>query len=275
MKTKEPEVVWLTADPPFKHSAGEGRVPFVRFRRGGDIHLVKMSQRDWLARETSPDITVIEAKEGFSVHQRVLSKLKVDQARATVPKYTVVYIMTKPSEAKRHVVRERRHLLAQFTCPDWVEIATTRQSVEDVITNLFAKCELSLARRAAPRPSPLDSLQAVIKATADLRESSGNLSAKKIAALFDLKMAELARLLGRSPQALSKTPDADALQNDLAYFERIARLRLRLHDDESFRKWLRMKSQPLDGHSPLDVLRMKKWQELADFVDDRLTGAPS
>ncbi|HMO97872.1 MAG TPA: MbcA/ParS/Xre antitoxin family protein [Kiritimatiellia bacterium] len=234
-----------------------------------------MSRGDWMARETSPSITVIETDDDLSVYRGVIQKLSADQARSSVPTYAVVYTLTKTAAQKRHVVRERRHLLAQFACPDWVEIATSRQSVEDALANFLAKCQINQAKREAPRSSPLDAIQAVIDVTADLRESGGNLSARIIADLYDIKMAELARLLGRTPQALSKTPDADTLQNDLAYFERIARLRLRLKDDDSFRKWLRMKNPQLDGHTPLDVLKMKKWQELADYVDDMLTGAPA
>jgi hypothetical protein len=275
MKSKEPEVVWLAADPPFKHAATDGRSRVNHYRGSGDIRVMEMSRRDWMARETSPSITVIETDDNFSVYRGVIQKLSADQARSSVPTYAVVYTLTKTAAQKRHVVRERRHLLAQFACPDWVEIATSRQSVEDALANFLAKCQINQAKREAPRSSPLDTIQAVIEATADLRESGGNLSAKKIADLYDITMAELARLLGRTPQALSKTPDADAIQNDLAYFERIARLRLRLKDDDSFRKWLRMKSERLDGDSPLKIIQQKHWQEMADYVDDLLTGAPA
>ena len=170
---------------------------------------------------------------------------------------------------------QRQELYEHFPQPERIEFVSNQNDVTDRIRDIIAKLKAMENRRTPPRPSPLDAIQAVIEATADLRESGGNLSARKIADLYDIKMAELARLLGRTPQALSKTPNADAIQNDLAYFERIARLRLRLKDDDSFRKWLRMKNDELDGHTPLEVLKMKKWQELADFVDDMLTGAPA
>ena len=58
-----------------------------------------------------------------------------------------------------------------------------------------------------------------------------------------------------------------------AYFERIARLRTALSDDAEFRKWLRMPHAELNGETPLRWIERKRWQALADMVDDLLTGA--
>ena len=75
-------------------------------------------------------------------------------------------------------------------------------------------------------------------------------------------------------QAVSKTPDADSLQQTLGYFERVARLRLVTKSDAEFRKWLRMPHPEVDGKNPLELLAKGEWQAVADFVDDILIGTP-
>jgi hypothetical protein len=127
---------------------------------------------------------------------------------------------------------------------------------------------------APPRPSPLDQVRGVVAVTADLRVAKGNLSAERVAKLFGVSMSQLAAWLGRSRQALSKTPDADSLQNELAFFEHLARMRVVVPDAE-FRKWLRMPNELLGNKSPLQLMAKRQWQLMADYVDNALTGAPT
>ena len=124
------------------------------------------------------------------------------------------------------------------------------------------------------RSGPLDKLRGLVAAGLDLHEDNGNLSVKRVAPLFGLSLADFARWLDCSRQALAKTPDADSLQNALGYFERIARLRVLLRDDAVFRKWLRMPNAELGHKTPLQLIENRNWQALADFVDDILTGSP-
>ena len=124
------------------------------------------------------------------------------------------------------------------------------------------------------RKSPLDKVKAVVESTADLRESNGNLSAVRVAKVFGVSLSQLAGWLGRSKQAVSKTPDADSLQEALGYFEGVARLRMMTKDDAKFRKWLRMPHPDVDGKNPLDLMARGEWQALADFVESILTGTP-
>lgn len=126
-----------------------------------------------------------------------------------------------------------------------------------------------------PRPSPLDNVQEIAESGSDLRVGNGNISAERIAKLYGISLSQLATWLGRTRQTVSKTPDADSLQAALAFFERVARLRLILKSDEDFRKWLRSSKEPLDGKSPLQMMAKGKWQAMADWVDDILTGAPA
>ena len=136
------------------------------------------------------------------------------------------------------------------------------------------------AAEAAPRglsparPSPLDKMKAVLEATADLREANGNLSAVRVANVFGVSVSQLAGWLGRTKQAVSKTPDADSLQDALGYFERVARLRMITKDDALFCKWLLTPHPEVVGKNPLELLERGEWQALADFADDILSGTP-
>jgi hypothetical protein len=125
-----------------------------------------------------------------------------------------------------------------------------------------------------PQPSMLDKMQKVLDVTKDLRSDSGKLSAKLIADLYKVPQTDLANWLGKKKQGISKTPDADSLQKSLEYFERIARLRIAL-SDEDFRKWLRMRNELLDGATPLELIAQGKLQLVVDFVADMITGSPT
>lgn len=151
------------------------------------------------------------------------------------------------------------------------------QQVDEVLRNASPppKATTGGSREVAPpRPSPLDQVKGVMAATADLRVANGNLSAERVAKLFGVSLSQLAVWLARSRQALSKTPDADSLQNELAFFEHMARMRVVMPDPE-FRKWLRMPNELLGNKSPLDLMAKREWQLMADYVDDALTGAPT
>jgi hypothetical protein len=171
-------------------------------------------------------------------------------------------------------------LLKRFAHPERVEISENVKSVAGLVENLLLKLyvlnEHQADERIRPsRPSPLDQIKSVVSASSDLRVENGNLSAQAIASVFGLSLNALAKFLGRTRQGLTKTPAADSLQNELRFFERIARLRTVLADDAEFRKWLRMTHAELDGEAPLRWIERKRWQALADMVDDMLAGAPS
>lgn len=132
----------------------------------------------------------------------------------------------------------------------------------------------SFVDETPPQPSPLDQVHELLAATQDLRVPNGNLSAAAIARAFGVSVNQLARWVGRSRQALAKTPDADSLQNELAFFERVARLRAVLQR-EQFLKWLRMRNSQLDGQTPLELMAQGERQVVVDLVEDMLTGAPT
>lgn len=156
-------------------------------------------------------------------------------------------------------------------------IESLERELEDLLKKSPAQMEEGIqisAPQTRARSSPIDQIQNVLDATAGLRESNGNLSAVRIADLYGISVSQLADWIGRSRQSVSKTPDAESLQPALNYFERVARLRLIIRSDEGFRKWLRMPHSEIAAKSPLELLARGKWQALADFVDDMLTGTP-
>jgi acetyl-CoA acetyltransferase len=107
-----------------------------------------------------------------------------------------------------------------------------------------------------------------------LHDSSPAISAVRVADAFGLSVAELAEILGRSRQAVSKAPAADALQKDLRAFERVARLRAIVEPAE-FRHWLRSECPDLEGSTPLEQIRKGRVGVVADLVEDLLTGSPA
>lgn len=179
-----------------------------------------------------------------------------------------------------------RNRIQEFPNPDRVDVVFWHggPEMEAKLTLIEAKTYLARRRAShspgakgkidAPRPSPLDDIKEVIKATEDLRVESGKLSAEAVAKAFGVSTSTLANWFGRSRQTVSKTPDADSLQNGLGFFERVARLRTVISKD-GFIKWLRMRNQELDGKQPLELLARGEGQVVADLVDDMLTGAPA
>ena len=104
---------------------------------------------------------------------------------------------------------------------------------------------------------------------------SGRLDAKRIADFFGLAPARLAKILGRSPQALHKTPDAESLQKPLAVFARIATSLLSAFEGkEQARIWLNSPHPDLDETRPIELVEKKKPFVVAELLEDALLGHP-
>ena len=231
------------------------------------------------ARSFLPDITVLYLGNLFASDaslQGFIRDLAAKQQATVDPSFIVLAF----ANCRRPAADKLIQLLRPFPKPERVEISwcTNAARLSAVVEAIEPKLEVlrETARSAAeaPRPSPLDQIEKVLAATRDLRSKTGNLSAQRIADLYGVSLSELGKWIGRSRQALNKTPDAESLQDALGFYERIARLRLRL-SDEDFRKWLRTPNALLDGNRPLDLLAQKRMQILSDFVDDLLTGNPT
>lgn len=106
--------------------------------------------------------------------------------------------------------------------------------------------------------------------------TSGRVDARRVARFFGLSLSEVARLLGRSPQAVHKTPDAPGLQQPLSVLLRIATALTRLYSSpEKARIWLNAPHPDLDKARPLELITGGKAEIVADQLEDALLGHPS
>jgi DNA-binding response OmpR family regulator len=104
---------------------------------------------------------------------------------------------------------------------------------------------------------------------------SGRLDAARVAALYGLPLATVARIAGRSLSAVHKTPDAAALQAALAPFERIAVSLLRIAGGPApLRAWLNAPHPDLQDRTPLAVLQEGGADTVAELLEDALLGHP-
>src|ERR1700687_2008953 len=106
-------------------------------------------------------------------------------------------------------------------------------------------------------------------------DSSGRLDATLIAEYFGWKLTELSNALGRSVQAVHKTPDAPALQKRLEKLERTALLARRLVSDKpsDLRKWLNTPSPDLDEEKPGKLL-LEDPDVVVQWLEDAGSGQP-
>ena len=242
---------------------------------------------------TIPDVTLVQLNnETRAADLKAIMPRLVDiQAKAPQRSYVLFSVREGANKAESRTPSRQRHYysvvtqinrgLPTFPNPDRVSL-TFVQNSDDLETQLeHLRAKLDLIRQpdapspeTTPRPSPLDQVKEIVNATGDLRVASGNLSADAVAEAFGVSLSQLADWLGRSRQALHKTPDADSVQNELGFFERVARLRA-VVSKEGFLKWLRMPHRQLDGKKPLELLADGGRQVVADLVDDLLTGAPA
>ncbi len=182
----------------------------------------------------------------------------------------MVYINLMATAALRSSKGKSRNNMAVLIS----ELTTARDQIDRLLRKAQAAMpEAVILNRKAARASALDNIKTIVSATEMLRTSGGNLSVEPIAKLYGVSLSRVACWLGRTRQAVAKTPDADSLQESLALFERVARL-IVVVSPEEFRKWLRMPNESLAGKRPLDLLTSEDGQVVADLVDDMLTGAP-
>lgn len=241
------------------------------------------SLRDIRSRISLPDVTVVETKGNTQQFSRVADALAKKQDTSRTASFVVFVADFKWPDQEGSQKEWLISSLKNFPNPDRVlffhhhgsgKVKAAIEAIKPTVDLVLWKEPEEPGDPEPPKPSMLDKMQKVLASTKDLRTQRGRLSAKLIADLYDLSQAELARWLGKQKQATFKTPDADSLQNSLEYFERIARLRTELSDDD-FRKWLRMPNELLDDTPPLELIAQGKWQLVADLVADMITGSPT
>lgn len=109
----------------------------------------------------------------------------------------------------------------------------------------------------------------------DLRNRTGRLDARKVAVLFGIPLAEVARIAGRQLSTVHKTPASPSLQQPLSLFERIAAALLPLAgSEEGLRMWLNAPNRDLAGHAPIALLSQGQGEIVAELLEDALVGQP-
>lgn len=217
-----------------------------------------------------PDITIVRGQRPDRLLARtaLLERLAVVQARSRRPAVVLLEFIASAGRDPD----ELAGLLRGFSDPLRVEMAWGPEGGAAAFVEAVAK--LTAAEERIER-DPLGEVPGIVAATAGLRAESGRLSAKRVAAAFGISSAELAeKILGRSRQAVSKTDDAESLQQALRPFEKVARL-LAVLDPADFLKWLRMPNAQLEDDSPLDLIRGGKVRIIADLAHDMLVGNPT
>jgi hypothetical protein len=229
-----------------------------------DLRYEELSVRSQVPKfEASPDLAVIGAGDAAKVIGRrawknFLAKWQTqDQAGG--------FVLFRGDDKDRAHFPQPAKLFAAFAHPERVAVAFGETEVRIALARIaeIAKRAATLRRPALQLPS------------ADLRGGSGRLDANCVADVFGLTKARLSAMLGRSKQAISKTPDAESLQPALRDFERIAALRDEIGSDADLRKWLQTPHRLLGGNSPLERMDAGQLKEIADFVDDMLSGSPT
>ena len=243
--------------------------------QGRIVNYTEIRERSALPDLLVWDIADKEPREGLFVLMKFLAK---KQGGATHPSLIIIRFPAAQVPDTATLTK----LLRPFPRPEQVEIRwrTSKMKVSDLVRVIDPKLTLMREQNEAqtlqkpPRPSPFDKSKKVLAVTGNLRVDNGNLSAARIAKLFGITESQIASWLGKTRQALNQAPAADAIQPELQFLERIARLRL-LVSESDFRKWLKMPNELLEGKQPFELLALNQWQELADFVDDTLSGSPT
>ncbi len=235
--------------------------------------------RDLEKLDRLPELTLVWAGKIQHLLSRrgFLAKLSRRLARTPEPA-RVVFLFEPASKLKREPIGAEAllRLFNYFDRPADLEIAVGAEAAQNAISEAIAKivAAKSLEEQARAESDPLAKIKEVIAATKGLRAASGKLAADRVAAQFGLSVSELADLLGKTRQAVSKTPDSDALQPLLRPFERIARLRA-VFTEEEFRNWLHLANEELGKRSAAELIRAGEVGLVAELAEDMLTGQPA
>ena len=187
----------------------------------------------------------------------------------------IVFLFKKPApQGLLAGASTASRLLARFPSPARVEYAPEASGLTAIQAAVARLLVENSSIVATPPVDPLAGMKSVLAATSDLRSKSGRLQASKVARTFGLAVADLANLMGRARQTVSKTPDAPALQESLGRFERIARLRAVLPEAQ-FRAWLNHENRELGRKTPIAAIRAGRADVVASLADDMLTGTPA
>ena len=119
-----------------------------------------------------------------------------------------------------------------------------------------------------------ENVKNIVAAVQPLMMPGGRLSAKSIAAEFEISTDQLAAQIGQPKQALSKKPDAPEVQELLRPYERVFHLRA-IFSKSDFLAWLERPNREIDDSSPMELINAGHADIIADLVEDMLLGTPA
>lgn len=225
---------------------------------------------------TTPDFLWVDFGKSpkLSRAETVLNHLAELQKSAA--KYAFLFISGSALSAATHKALVKC-IYATLPYPaDVVADLAGQPDLGAAIAKFLAQRRADVAQTESPAKTERAAASAVRVPSADLRSERGRLSIKRIAGLFGMDVIEIGRLIGRdSKAALSKTPDAESLQELLQPFADIALLRAPDFDDEQFRKWLNTPNEHMQNRAPVAWIREGRVQDVAGFVYGILTGEPT
>jgi hypothetical protein len=245
---------------------------------------VRTAKRFLIAAKFEPVIKL----EGYSTVRKLLHQLP----RSTYRDQRTLSVTEAVNRIQKEVARTReRHL--DWTIVFWApnlqeerylailsELHRRRaaQSIDLAVNAWEAVARLLQRTTGYPMPEKryvLDQIEGIDGLGDDLRDdATGKLDAKKVAELFDMRLARIAAAAGVARQSLDENPTSEKAQPLLRLFERVARLRAhpQVKDDAALRKWFRRGTPMLSGNSPDDLFNAGKLDVVAEKVDQLLTG---
>lgn len=213
------------------------------------------------------DLGRVSAKSLPTDALRVLAGL---QPRKTEP--SLIFVSGKPSRSRDHSTIADL-VFSAFPRPEGIEVDLAG---EPDILSALAKWRVLHRKPSAPAPAVAAPHRGAQIPNHDLHDpASGRLSADAIRKLFGVTLTQLCEWIGKKKAAVSKTPDAASLQEDLRPLAGVALMRLMLGGDEKFRIWLNTSNELLERKSPLHWIANGKTLEVSEFVQDALTGQPT
>ncbi len=233
-----------------------------------------VSSQEITHRERLPDVLIVraEAPKSFLAHGKFVSSLARRQRES--PGRTIILIEFKKT-GRAYGPWSLADVLRPFRDRADIRLVSEPHQAKGIFVDALAQVIARIDDAPAhdrPNADPFAGVKEIIESTADLRTETGNLSAARIAEVFGIPKAELARLAGKTRQAVSQSDDAYSIQEALLPFERVARLRAVI--GQNFKKWLRIPNRQLADKAPLDLILDGKVRVVADLVEDMLTGNP-
>jgi hypothetical protein len=211
-------------------------------------HRIERSHVDAIIVGSTAEVTVFDVKRTTE---------RIREARGTLPSTPVVFAAYSFSPTVLRDVIEA----GAVSCVTWDTLPTTLENL--------ATCSRSHAWHGAAKDT-----FTVVEPAHDPR--SGRLDAKRIAALFDVPLNDIARAVGVTVSAVSKRATAPSAQNGLRELEFVWGTLMNVFGSEAKgRAWLHAPRPDLGGQSPLSLVTQGAAKDLANYIRRALAGEPA